>query len=133
METSLEGQKEQLMREGYVIVRDIIPPDELERLRESVDTIIDKAPPSSRVTVTEWVDKQTANAVEFYFDDHTLDFSRKLMDAPDAAPLGMWVLCHSGTGWHRDLHPIDMAPLDGLQEDIRLNGPPLSSVESRAL
>ena len=124
METSLEEQKEQLMREGYVIVRDIIPPDELERLRESVDTIIDKAPPSSRVTVTEWVDKQTANAVEFYFDDRTLDFSRKLMEAPDVAPLGMWVLCHSGTGWHRDIHPIDMAPLDGLQEDIRLNGPP---------
>ena len=74
--------------------------------------------------MTEWVDKQTANAVEFYFNDRTLDFSRKLMDAPDAAPLGMWVLCHSGTGWHRDLHPIDMAPLDGLQEDIRLNGPP---------
>ena len=37
METSLEEQKEQLMREGYVIVRDMIPPDELERLRESVD------------------------------------------------------------------------------------------------
>ena len=124
METNLEEQKEQLMREGYIIVRDIIPPDELERLRESVDTIIDKAPPSSRVTMTEWVDKSTANAVEFYFDDRTLDFSRKLMDAPDVAPLGMWVLCQSGTGWHRDIHPIDMAPLDGLQEDIRRNGPP---------
>lgn len=124
MKMSLEQQKEQLMREGYVIVRDMIPPDELERLRESVDIIIEKAPSSSRVTVTEWVDRQTANAVEFYFGDRTLDFSRRLMDAPDAAPLGMWVLCHSGTGWHRDLHPIDMAPLDGLQEDIRLNGPP---------
>ena len=124
METSLERQREQLMREGYIIVRDIIPPDELERLRESVDTIIDRAPPSSRVQLTEWVDKQTANAVEFYFDDRTLGFTRRLMDAPDVAPQGMWVLCHSGTGWHRDIHPIDMAPLDGLQEDIRLNGPP---------
>ena len=28
------------------------------------------------------------------------------------------------TGWHRDVHPIDMAPLDGLHEDLRLNGPP---------
>ena len=124
METSLERQREQLMREGYVIVRNIIPPDELEQLRQSVDTIIDKAPPSSRVMVTEWVDKQTANAVEFYFDDRTLGFTRRLMDAPDVAPQGMWVLCHSGTGWHRDIHPIDMAPLDGLQADIRLNGPP---------
>ncbi len=124
METSIERQREQLMREGYVIVRNIIPPDELERLRQSVDTIIDKAPPSSRVMVTEWVDKQTANAVELYFDDRTLGFTRRLMDAPDVAPQGMWVLCHSGTGWHRDIHPIDMAPLDGLQADIRLNGPP---------
>ena len=124
METSLEEQREQLMREGYVIVRNMIPPNELEQLRDSVDTIIDRAPPSSRVMVTEWVDKQTANAVEFYFDDRTLGFTRKLMDAPNVAPQGMWVLCHSGTGWHRDIHPIDMAPLDGLQEDIRLNGPP---------
>ena len=124
METSLQQQREQLIREGYVIVRDIIPPDELERLRHSVDTIIDKAPPSSRVMVTEWVEKQTANAVEFYFDDRTLGFTRRLMDAPDVVPQGMWVLCQSGTGWHRDIHPIDMAPLDGLQEDIRRNGPP---------
>ena len=124
METSLEEQREQLMRKGYVIVRNMIPLDELEQLRDSVDTIIDRAPPSSRVMVTEWVDKQTANAVEFYFDDRTLGFTRKLMDAPAVAPQGMWVLCHSGTGWHRDIHPIDMAPLDGLQEDIRLNGPP---------
>ena len=124
METNLERQREQLRREGYVIVRNIIPPDELERLRKSVDTIIDKAPSSSRVQVTEWVDKQTANAVEFYFDDRTLGFTRRLMDAPEVAPQGMWVLCQSGTGWHRDIHPIDMAPLDGLQEDIRLNGPP---------
>lgn len=124
METSLQKQKEQLMREGYVIVRDIIPPDELKQLRKSIDTIIDKAPPSSRVNVTEWVDNETANAVEFYFDERTLGFTRKLMDAPEVAPQGMWVLCQSGTGWHRDIHPIDMAPLDGLQEDIRRNGPP---------
>ena len=47
MKTGLEKQKEQLMREGYVIVRDMISPNELERLRESVDTIIEKAPPSA--------------------------------------------------------------------------------------
>jgi ectoine hydroxylase-related dioxygenase (phytanoyl-CoA dioxygenase family) len=124
MELNLDQQKRQLMRNGYVIVRNMIPSDELEQLRESVDIIVEKAPPSSRVTVTDWVDRQTANTVEFYFDDRVFDFSYKLMNAPDAAPLGMWVLCHSGTGWHRDIHPIDMAPLDGLQEDIRLNGPP---------
>ena len=112
------------MELGYVIVRDMIPPAELQELRESVDAIVERAPASGRVTMTDWVDRPSANAVEFCFDDRVGDFSRQLMEAPDAAPLGMWVLCASGTGWHRDIHPIDMAPLDGLQEDVRLNGPP---------
>ena len=36
----------------------------------------------------------------------------------------MWMLGASGTRWHRDIHPHDMAPLDGIQEDVKLNGPP---------
>ena len=75
--------------------------------------------PRSNVHYTE-----TANAVEFFFDECTLGFSRDLMGAPAVTPSGMWVLVGSGTGWHRDIHPIDMAPLDGLQEDILSNGPP---------
>ena len=113
MNLKANHQKQELMQTGYVIVRDLIPPGELRRLRESADAIVDKAPASGRVTMTDWVDQQTANAVEFCFDDRIFDFSRQLMEAPDAAPLGMWVLCASGTGWHRDIHPIDMAPLDG--------------------
>jgi len=112
------------MEAGYVVVRSMIPPAELETLRSSVDAIVTRAPDAGRVTMTDWVDRQSAAAVELCFDDRVFDFSRQLMEAPDAAPLGMWVLCASGTGWHRDIHPHDMAPLDGLQEDIRLNGPP---------
>ena len=124
MTIDIERQKRQLMEAGFVIVRGMIAPAELRQLRESVDAIVEKAPPTGRVTLTDLVDQQTATAVEFLFDDRTLDFSRQLMEVPEAAPLGMWVLCSSDTGWHRDIHPIDMAPLDGLQEDIKLNGPP---------
>ena len=125
MRPNIDQQRQQLMRDGYVILREMIRPDELETLRVSVDAIVEKAKVSSgRVTMTDWVDKQTGNVVEFCFDDRIFNFSRQLMNAPDAAPLGMWVLCSSGTGWHRDIHPIDMAPLDGLQEDIESNGPP---------
>ena len=124
MEATIEKQREQLMESGYVIVRDMIPPDELQQLRKSVDLIVDREPEAGRVTLTDWVEPETADAVEFFFDDRTLGFSCQLMDVPVASPLGMWVLCVSRTGWHRDIHPIDMAPLDGLQEDIRLNGPP---------
>ncbi len=125
MKPNIDQQRQQLMRDGYVILREMVPPGELEALRESVDAIVEKAKVSSgRVTMTDWVDTQTGDAVEFCFDDRIFDFSRQLMNAPDAAPLGMWVLCSSGTGWHRDIHPIDMAPLDGLQDDIKRNGPP---------
>ncbi len=122
---SIEAQRTQLMESGYVMCRGMIPPDELQRLRASVDRIVARPPePSSRVDLTEWVDGETADAVEFFFDERTLGFSCDLMDVAEAEPLGLWVLCQSGTGWHRDIHPIDMAPLDGLQEDIKLNGPP---------
>ena len=128
MEATIEEQRKQLMESGYLIVRDMIPLSELQRLRKCVDVIADRAPESSRssrVTLTEWVDGETADAVEFCFDARTLDFCRRLMNAPSAAPLGMWVLCGSGTGWHRDgVQPIDTAPLDGLQENLRFNGPP---------
>jgi hypothetical protein len=124
MALDIDTQRQQLMDVGYVILRGMIPPDEVERLRQSVDAIVDRAPTSGRVTLTDWVDKESAAAVEFCFDERVGEFSRQLLEAPDAAPLGMWVLCSSGTGWHRDIHPIDMAPLDGLQEDVRLNGPP---------
>ncbi len=109
MKATIEEQKRQLMESGYVILRDMIPPDELQRLRKSVDLIADRAPASSRssrVTLTEWVDGETADVVEFCFDARTLDLSRQLMNAPSAAPLGMWVLCASGTGWHRDSVPL---------------------------
>ena len=125
MALNVDQQKQRLMQDGYVILRQMIWPDELEPLRASVNDIVKKSEVSSgRVTMTDWVDNQTGDVVEFCFDDRIFDFSRQLMAVPDAAPLGMWVLCSSSTGWHRDIHPIDMAPLDGLQEDIKENGPP---------
>ena len=30
---------------------------------------------------------------------------------------------HGPARWHRDVHPIDMAPLSGLQKDLVENGP----------
>ena len=127
MRATIEQQRAQLMESGFIIVRGMIPPDELQQLRRSVDLMVERAPDScleSRMSMTDWVDRETADTVEFCFDERTLGFSQQLIDVPAVAPSGMCVLCASGTGWHRDVHPIDMAPLDGLQEDLRLNGPP---------
>lgn len=41
----------------------------------------------------------------------------------------MMVMCSpvrdrpGGTGWHRDVHPADMAPLDALTAEAMKNGP----------
>ena len=96
----------------------MIDPDELRRLRNNVARILGRMPEplrTSRITTTDWVERDRTDEVEFCFDDRTLDFSRQLMNAS----LGMWVLCASGTGCHRDI-----PSLDGLQDDLRLNGPP---------
>ena len=57
MTATIEAQREQLMELGYVIVRDMIPPEELQRLRNSVDRIVQRATDAgveSRVITTEW-------------------------------------------------------------------------------
>jgi hypothetical protein len=127
MKATIEQQREQLMESGYAIIRGMIPPDELQRLRKSVERMIERVPestPTDRLTTTEWVEAETADAVEFCFDERTLGRSRQLMDVSAVAPLGMFLVSTSGTGWHRDIVSMDMAPLDGLREDQRLNGLP---------
>jgi len=122
MPPNLSEQRKALLQDGFIIVRDMISPEELECFRRSSDAIIDAAPAAGRVVITDWVDQQSVDVLEYLFDERTFGFTRDLLDAPEAAPLGMWILCSANTGWHRDIHPFDMAPLDGLQEDIRMNG-----------
>ena len=127
MKAMIEQQRAQLKESGFTIIRGMIPPDELQRLRKSVERMIERVPessPTNRLIMTEWVEAETADAVEFCFDERTLGYTRRLMDVPSVAALGMFLLSTSGTGWHRDIIPMDMAPLDGLQEDSKLNGPP---------
>ena len=117
------GQLDQFMSDGFVILRGMIPPDELSDLQRSADVIYEKSP-KQRVWLTETVDHETANALEFCVDDRVFHFSRNLMRASDAAGSGMWMFGAADTGWHRDIQPAIQAPLDGLQEDIRHNRPP---------
>ena len=85
MKATIEQQREQLMESGFISVRGMIPPDELQQLRKSVDRMIERVPesvPTNRLTMTEWVEAETADAVEFCFDERTLGYTRRLMDVP---------------------------------------------------
>ena len=140
----------QFMEKGYIILRNVIPPDQLDSVRESYEVLVERQkavwarerqpddPPGGvweshqqpRLShVEELVDKSTANAVELWLHENTLGVAQQLIRAPELAVTEMMLMCNpvhdhpGGTGWHRDFQPATQAPVEGLTEDLRANGP----------
>ena len=138
-----------LLNKGFVVLREVIPPAELEALRTAFETLVDRQrerwaaergpddPPGGAweiggqprlVNFEQLIDGETAAAVEFCLGERTLGASRQIMGAEEAVPTGLMMMCnpvkdHGPANWHRDIHPIDQAPLRGLQQDLMANGP----------
>ena len=86
--------------------------------------------PQPRLWFDTLADEKTIDTVEFCLHQNTMGVSRQLLCAPEAALLAMFMLCspvrdHGPAKWHRDLHPVDQAPLRGLQADMLENAPGL--------
>ena len=138
--------------QGYLVLRNIIPNDKLQSMRESCDLILERqkvnwarerkpGDPSGgmyeivrqpRVLMEKpgIIDEQTSNVIEdFWVADETLDMASSLLCNPEPNITTMMMMCNpvknhpGGTGWHRDVHPIDMAPMDALSADLVENGP----------
>ena len=127
---------QQLMDDGYLILREVIPREQLDQLRASYDALVERQGGQAwlaggrqpRLTTNHVVDAATANTVEFWLHENTLGVSRQLMRGPEAAVTEMWVMCspirdHGPAEWHRDFDAANMAPLQGLQMDLLENGP----------
>ena len=138
-----------LIDDGFIIRREVVPPGELEDLRSAFETLVDRQrevwinerepddPPGGQweigaqprlVRFEQFIDAGTAKTVEFCLGETTLGASRAIMGVPAAAPSLLMMMCNpvSDRGpahWHRDIHPIDQAPLGGLQQDLLANGP----------
>ena len=133
----MKVDREQLIRDGFLILREVVPPDDLPALRESYETLIERrggrewlaegAQP--RIDIMPHVDETTANAAEIWLHENTLGVSRQLLCCGEVSGVtGMWAMCspledHGPANWHRDVHPIDMAPMRLLQLDMLENGP----------
>ena len=141
--------QQQFLRDGYLIIRQCIPPDRLNELRASFETLVDRQrqiwarergpddPPGGvwetsaqpRVSFDEVVDAETANTVEFLLHENTLGVSRQLLGGGDVGVHQLQLMCNpvsdhpGGTGWHRDTSPEWDVPLQGVQEDMLSNGP----------
>ena len=147
--------RDQFLEQGYLILRNVVPPNELKVLRKSYEILVERQraiwardrlpsdPPggvwesssqprlflnSRRESSSPLIDEETANAVEFWLHENTQGVSSQLMDVDDAAVTEMFLMCNpvcdrGPANWHRDIHPIDTAPLMGYIEDIKENGP----------
>lgn len=141
------------LEEGYLVVRNVVPPDQLEAVRASYEGLVDKQralwaaqrkpddPPGgawetspqprlglSRPPLVHQLDAQAVPAVEAWLGENAHGVSSQLLNTPDAAATDMMLMCnpvrdHGPAAWHRDLHPIDTAPLQGYIDDIAENGP----------
>ncbi|MSS72880.1 MAG: hypothetical protein EXS64_15510 [Candidatus Latescibacteria bacterium] len=143
----------QFLEEGYLVLRNVVPPSALDALRNSYETLVSRQraiwarerkpedPPGgvwetsaqprlllSRPPLVHQLDEQTASAAEFWLHENTQGVSSALMDVSDAAVTEMMLMCNPAqdrgpAAWHRDLHPIDTAPLQGYIDDILEAGP----------
>ena len=127
---------QQLMDYGYIIIRECIPRSRLDALRENYEILVERqggrswlsASAQPRLAANALVDEATANTVEIWLHENTLGVSQQLLCQPEAGVAAMWLMCsptrdHGPANWHRDIHPIDMAPLRALQMDMLENKP----------
>ena len=139
---------QQLLQDGFIVLRQVIPPDRLDALRATFEVLVDRQkavwrqerkpdePPGGtwetsaqpRVFFNEVVDERTAEAVDFCLGENTLGVSRQLMRSSDAAITLMALMCspprdHGPASWHRDVNPVAQAPLRGMQMDMLANAP----------
>ena len=144
----MKVDRQQLLEDGYIILRNVIPPSELDKMRAGVETLVsrqraiwarDRKPnePSGgqwdvaaqpRVILNQVVDAETAYVIDFFIGENTLGVAQQLTKGPKMAPIVMWVMCnpirdHGPADWHRDLGPHKEPPLRGLQADLLENGP----------
>ena len=147
----MQLDRAQFLEEGFLILRNVVPPDKLDALRDACEIMVERQkeiwarergpddPPGGvwetsaqpRLGLSrqpELIDEQTASAVEFWLHENTLGVSSQLLQMPHAANTEMMMMCSpvrdfGPARWHRDIHPFDTAPLQGYLMDIAENGP----------
>ena len=144
---------DEFLETGYLIVKEAVPRDKLARVRQAYETLVDRQrenwkaeraendPPGgvwetapqprlqlSRQPLVNQIDQETAPAVEVWLEENIHGVSTELLNVADGAVTEMMMMCnpvkdHGPAKWHRDLHPIDTAPLQGYIDDILEGGP----------
>ena len=147
----MNPKRAQLLSDGYVILRQVVPPEQLDRLRRDIETVVARQragdpewdrTPQPRASIVDQVDPSTIGALEFLLHPNTHGVSAGVLDCPTEAVASnqALVICnpefapeapfrpgqHWGTdprNWHRDVRPDRDGPLSAHIEDQLANGP----------
>ena len=147
----MKVDRDRFLEEGYLILRNVIPPDRLEALRESHELMVDRQrviwaqnrgpddPPGGAWETAgqprlhlqgmrKQIDERTVETLELWQHENLQGVSSELMGVEDAGVTEMMMMCNpvSDRGparWHRDYHPLNWAPVEGYADDIIENGP----------
>lgn len=144
--------RERFLRDGYLVVPEVIDPARLAEVRRAYETLVERQravwaaergpddPPGgvwetarqprlhlSRELAAQ-IDASCAAAVEVWVGDRLRAAANRLLDVEDAGATELMMMCspvrdRGPANWHRDIHPIDTAPLRGYIDDIVENGP----------
>ena len=118
METIMKVNRTQFMAEGYLVLREVVPPEELDALRESYELMVSRqreiwarergpneppggvweSSPQPRLQLghnplAELVDKKTASAVEIWAHENMQGVSSELLGEADAGVTEMMLMC----------------------------------------
>ena len=123
---------------GYLILRQVIPPEMLQGLRHSCEELVrrewpdgpspGRPPQQPRIYGFEkYIDASTADIMEFCLHDNILEPARQLLQNRDVGFAYMFLMRNPVRDygpwfWHRDCGPPD-GPLQGMQQDFVANGP----------
>ena len=146
-----ESMRIQFRRDGMLILKQVVPPDRLESVRASTNTVVDRARaadpiwdtnPIPRAQIGSFCDRNTRSSFAFALHANTLGVSAQILDCPvNTIGVNMIsVLCNPqfephppspsgqpwGTdprNWHRDVRPDHDGPLSELIADQEANGP----------
>ncbi|MDE0218589.1 MAG: hypothetical protein OXJ90_04895 [Spirochaetaceae bacterium] len=144
--------RDRFLREGYLVVPEVIEPARLPEVRRAYEILVERQravwaaerepgdPPGGMWETARQprlhlsrelgaqVDGSCAAAVEIWTRDRLRAVADRLLGVEDAGATELMMMCspvrdHGPANWHRDIHPIDTAPLRGYIDDIVENGP----------
>ena len=134
----IEVDVREFMAEGYLILRQVIPPEMLQPLRQSAERVLYRRWPQGISAAAfqpmihgleRYIDEDSANLVEFCLHENVLGTTRQLMGGVEVAPSAIFMMYNPVRDfgpwwWHRDVSPLGTkGPLQGLQQDTLANGP----------